>query len=134
MKHQFQGHLNYKLSLIILKYIPVAMAFVMWIHVYLLIVGHPLKIAEQIAGCTALPCIILLAFSNIMKFCWLHKCYIIYAVGIDYCINIHREIGFYNVQGCRAIAFAIGMLLFGYTIIHQLEHHNWNTNGFTKKY
>lgn len=115
---------KYKASLILLKYIPFFMAFIMWIHVYLLLINEPLKVAELFAGCTVLPTIILIVMSDVMKFCWLHKCYIIYAVFIDYCINIHREVGIWHVEGFRMLAFILGLYLFGYTLIYKIEKYD----------
>ncbi len=115
---------KFKVSLIILKYVPFLMAFIMWIHVYLLLIGCSYKFAELFVGCTVMPTIILIVMSDVMRFCWLHKCYIIYAVIVDYCINIHRNIGIWHVNGFRMLLFVLGLYLFTYTLIYKIEKYD----------
>ena len=62
--------------------------------------------------------------SDVMRFCWLHKCYIIYAVIVDYCINIHRNIGIWHVNGFRMLLFVLGLYLFTYTLIYKIEKYD----------
>lgn len=107
------NHRKYKLALISLKYIPIITAFMMLVHVFLLIVGKPSFIAESLAGVTLLPSLIIYFFSNALHFCWLHKCFTLYTLVTDVCIKTQRYIGFgISVEFLRIVMFLIGIFLF----------------------
>lgn len=106
-------HRKYKLALISLKYIPIITAFMMLVHVFLLIIGKSSFIAESLAGVTLLPSLIIYFFSNTLHFCWLHKCFILYTLVTDVCIKTQRYIGFgIGIEFLRIIMFLIGIFLF----------------------
>lgn len=103
---------NYKIGLIALKYIPVIMFFIMWIHTGLLVFDINGPCADTIAGSAIIPSILILAISNMFKFCYIHKILTIYSLSIDLCINFNRYIGFDNLLSIvRLIMFFIGIII-----------------------
>lgn len=103
---------NYKLGLISLKYIPIIMFLIMYIHVGLLLLNVDLPIAETIAGSAIIPSILILSISSMFKFCYLHKSLTLYALAVDLCINFQRYIGFgIAVDFTRVLVFIIGTAL-----------------------
>ena len=104
---------NYKLGLLAIKFIPIIMFFIMWIHTGLLIIDINGPCADTIAGSAIIPSILILAISSLFRFCWLHKLFTIYSLCIDLCINYERYIGFGVIlQPFRVITFIIGIVLF----------------------
>ena len=104
---------NYKLGLLAIKFIPIIMFFIMWIHTGLLIIGINGPCADTIAGSAIIPSILILAISSLFRFCWLHKLFTIYSLCIDLFINYERYIGFgFILQPFRIIMFIIGIILF----------------------
>lgn len=104
---------NYKLGLLAIKFIPIVMFFIMWIHTGLLIIGINGPCADTIAGSAIIPSILILAISSLFRFCWLHKLFTIYSLCIDLFINYERYIGFgFILQPFRIIMFIIGIILF----------------------
>lgn len=104
---------DYKLGILAIKYIPIIMFLIMWIHTGLLILGINGPCADTIAGSAIIPSILIFSMSHIFKFCYIHKALTIYSLAIDLCINFQRHIGF----GCtlnifRTIMFIIGTILF----------------------
>lgn len=81
---------NHKIAMICLKYIPVIMFLLMWIHMMFAISGWTLVIADSIVGCSILPSILIFALSDVFHFCWTHKCLTGYSLLSDILINIHR--------------------------------------------
>ena len=104
---------DYKLGILAIKYIPITMFLIMWIHTGLLILGINGPCADTIAGSAIIPSILIFSMSHIFKFCYIHKLLTVYSLAIDLCINFQRYIGF----GCtlnivRTIMFIIGTILF----------------------
>ena len=85
---------DYKLGLLAIKYIPIVMFLIMWIHTGLLIVGVNGPCADIIAGSAIIPSLLILAVSRLFRFCWLHKLFTMYSLSVDLCINYERLIGF----------------------------------------
>ena len=103
---------NYKIGLIALKYIPVIMFFIMWIHTGLLVFNINGPCADTIAGSAIIPSILILAISNMFKFCYIHKTLTIYSFSIDLCINFQRYIGFGDLLFIlRLVMFFIGIII-----------------------
>lgn len=91
----------------------------MWVHSGLLLLGINGPCANTIAGCSIFPSIIILAISDIMNFCWLHKTMTIYSLVIDLFINWHYYIGFgVLLEPLRVISFLVGIIIFTLLIIH----------------
>ena len=104
---------DYKLGILAIKYIPIIMFLIMWIHTRLLILGINGPCADVIAGSAIIPSILIFSMSNLFKFCYIHKLLTIYALAVDLCINFHRLIGFgYLVEEFRILMFMIGTILF----------------------
>ena len=104
---------DYKLGILAIKYIPVIMFLIMWIHTGLLILEIDGPCADVIAGSAIIPSILIFSMSNLFKFCYIHKLLTIYALAVDLCINFQRLIGFgYLVEELRILMFMIGTILF----------------------
>ena len=117
---------DYKLGLVLLKYIPIIMFFIMWIHTGLLVFDIDGPCADTIAGSAIIPSILILAISNIFKFCYIHKILTIYSLGIDLCINLQRYIGFGDLLFIlRLVMFFIGIIVIILLII-KFNHYRHN--------
>ena len=104
---------DYKLGLLAIKFIPIIMFFIMWIHTGLLIIGINGPCSDTIAGSAIIPSILILAISSLFKFCWLHKAFTIYSLCVDLSINYERLIGFGPIlQPLRVAIFILGIVLF----------------------
>ena len=104
---------DYKLGILTIKYIPIIMFLIMWIHTGLLIIGINGPCADVIAGSAIIPSILIFSMSNLFKFCYIHKLLTIYALAVDLCINFQRLIGFrYIVEKLKILMFIIGTILF----------------------
>ena len=104
---------DYKLGMLAIKYIPIIMFLIMWIHTGLLIIGIDGPCADVIAGSAIIPSILIFSMSNLFKFCYIHKLLTIYALTVDLYINFQRLIGFgYIVEDLRILMFMIGTILF----------------------
>ena len=104
---------DYKLGLLAIKYVPIVMFLIMWIHVCLLIIGINGPCADTIAGSAIIPSLLILAISRLFRFYWLHKLFTMYSLSVDLCINYERLIGFgMLLQPIRSLLFIIGTFLF----------------------
>ena len=104
---------DYKFGILTIKYIPIIMFLIMWIHTGLLIIDINGPCADTIAGSAIIPSILIFSMSHIFKFCYIHKLLTVYSLAVDLCINFQRYIGF----GCtlnifRTIMFILGTILF----------------------
>lgn len=103
---------DYKLGLIALKYIPVLMFMIMLIHTGFLVFGMNGPCADTIAGSAVIPSILILAISNMFKFCYLHKLLTLYSLSVDLCMNFQRYIGFgIYLNFARYIMFIFGIII-----------------------
>lgn len=106
------GYSDYKIGLLALKYIPVIMFLIMWVHTGLSVFGINGPCADTVAGSAIIPSILILTISNLFKFCYLHKMLTIYSLCIDLCINFNRYIGFGDwLYPMRAIMFCMGIVI-----------------------
>ena len=104
---------DYKLGILAIKYIPIIMFLIMWIHTGLLILGINGPCADTIAGSAIIPSILIFSMSHLFKFCYIHKLLTIYSLAVDLCINFQRYIGFgYTLNIFRIIIFILGTILF----------------------
>ena len=85
---------DYKLGILAIKYIPIIMFLIMWIHTGLLIFGINGPCADTIAGSAIIPSILIFSISHLFKFCYIHKLLTIYSLTVDLCINFQRYVGF----------------------------------------
>lgn len=103
---------EYKIGLIALKYIPILMFVIMLMHTGFLIFGLNGPCADTIAGSAVIPSILILAISNMFKFCYLHKLLTLYSLSIDLCMNFQRYIGFgIYLHFVRYIMFIFGIII-----------------------
>ena len=104
---------DYKLGILAIKYIPIIMFLIMWIHIGLLIFGINGPCADTIAGSAIIPSILIFSMSHLFKFCYIHKLLTIYSLVVDLCINFQRYVGFgYTLNTFRIIMFTLGTILF----------------------
>ena len=104
---------DYKLGILTIKYIPVLMFLIMWLHTGLLIFGINGPCADTIAGSAIIPSILIFSMSHIFKFCYIHKLLTVYSLAVDLCINFYRLIGFgCLIEEFRILMFMIGTILF----------------------
>ena len=104
---------DYKLGMLAIKYIPIIMFLIMWLHTGLLIFGINGLCTDTIAGSAIIPSILIFSMSHLFKFCYIHKLLTIYSLAVDLCINFQRYIGFgYTLNIFRIIMFILGTILF----------------------
>ena len=104
---------DYKFGILTIKYIPIIMFLIMWIHTGLLIIGVNGPCADTIAGSAIIPSILIFSMSHLFKFCYIHKLLTIYSLVVDLCINFQRYVGFGSTLNIfRIIIFILGTILF----------------------
>lgn len=104
---------DYKLGMLAIKYVPIIMFLIMWIHIGLLLLGINGPCADIIAGSAIIPSILIFSMSHVFKFCYIHKLLTVYSLCVDLCINFQRLIGFGNlIEEFRILMFIIGTILF----------------------
>ena len=104
---------DYKLGILTIKYIPILMFLIMWLHTGLLIFGINGPCADTIAGSAIIPSILICSMSHIFKFCYIHKLLTVYSLAVHLCINFQRYIGFgYTLNIFRIIIFILDTILF----------------------
>lgn len=116
--------LKYKASIIVLKYAPVIGAFIMFLHVFLLITDNALKVADWTFSLPIIPTIVAMIWSKTFGFCKLHRHFIAYICAISYCIKFESSYGFGQyLTLSRWIMFIIGALLFIWFILRMKKYH-----------
>ena len=78
----------------IVKYLPIASALVMLVHVVFLLMGISVPVAEITFGTSVYGCILMLFTSHGFGFCWLHRQFIVYTFIMTMCIHYQRTTGF----------------------------------------
>lgn len=117
---------RYKVTLLMVKYLPLIMFLIMWIHVILLLLGINSPIAITVAGSAILPSIFILCISTSLKFCYLHKSLTVYSLVVDLCINFENYIGFgILLFPMRFLCFISGLILF-FILIFNFKRYNCN--------
>lgn len=108
---------HYRIGLLTLKYVPIAMAFLMLIHCGFMILGIHLAYTQTIAGSALIPSFLIFALSNMFKFCYIHKMLTIYAFVVDLVINFNNYVGLGFLLPIVAwLGFIIGICIFGLLI------------------
>lgn len=107
------------ITLYFLQYLPVVATLIMTVHCGLLILGVDINIAENAFGFSVLGCVMLLLFSHIFHFCWLHRCFVIYPTLVELCINI-KPLGFFDgwLTEARWMMFVLGCMPLIYLLTH----------------
>lgn len=108
---------QYKLCVLMLKYIPIISAFLMILHIIVLLFGFTLCISELII--LTLVSLMILVWSHSLKFCTIHKFFIVYTLIILWFIYLHRFIGLGEyLEILRIGMLYLGVILFIGLIIH----------------
>lgn len=115
---------KYRAGLLTLKYMPILMALIMYIHVILMRIGIYTQIATTIAGSAILPSILIFTMSSMLKFCYIHKTLTIYSLVVDLFTNLHFyfNLGLYGVY-LLDILFFIGTGVF-ILLLNKLNMYN----------
>lgn len=124
------------IALYLLQYIPVLSSFLLMLHVGLLLMGFEFGVLEAELGFSLMSVMMLvlftfmlMMFSVIFRFCWLHRTFIIYTSVVQFCILI-RPTGMFDgwLTGARWAMFIPGVLIFGHLITHIRQYHDCNKN------
>lgn len=123
----YSKQLKYKIGLLAIKYIPIIMFIIMWVHVGLLLIGYKGACADILVGSAIIPSLLILAMSDLFCFCLLHKALTMYSLVVDLCISFERLIGFKHLLcPCRIFIFICGISLFIFLIFKFRDFKNRN--------
>lgn len=101
---------RYRLCVILLKYIPIICALLMFLHIITLMLGFKLIISEVVV--LSLVTTMVLIWSHTFKFCITHKLLSLYTLIVLWCCYYQRTIGFGDyLMLFRIICLFIGILL-----------------------
>lgn len=135
--------LGIKISIIVLKFLPVICAFAMLFHVSLLISkrldeNRVIETTEWTISLPAAPAVTALILSKQLGFCSLHRHFIAYTSIVSYCIKFQSSIGFGNfLMPMRWIMLMVGVFLFIILIrhiaIHKVKLFSHECNGCNKR-
>lgn len=101
--------MKYKIGLLSLKYIPIIMTLIMWIHTGFMLLGIHLPYTQTLAGSAIIPSLLILSMSSMFRFCYIHKLLTIYSLSVDICINYNKYIGFgFLLDEVCLIGFLVG--------------------------
>lgn len=104
---------QYKVSVLFLKYAPVIGAFIMFLHVFLLITNSAMLLADWTFSLPIIPAVTAMIWSKAFGFCIMHRLFIAYICAISYCIKFEQAIGFGSLLlFSRWFMFIIGVILF----------------------
>lgn len=104
---------KYKMGLFIIKYAPILMGLIMYVHTIFSYMGITTTLASTLAGSAIIPAIIIYSMSNMLKFCYIHKAFTLYALLVDICINYNSFIGFGKLLEAIQLFFIfVGTILF----------------------
>lgn len=110
---------NKTLFILAVQYIPVLMAFGLWLHEVLMLLGIHLKVAQNIMSLDVIPALLLLIVSHHFKFCALHKSLLLYTLFVSLCIWYNESFGFNLYErGCRIGVVVVGVGIFVYYLCH----------------
>ena len=115
---------QYKVSVLFLKYAPVIGAFIMFLHVFLLITNKNKLIADWTFSLPIIPAITAMIWSKTFGFCIMHRLFIVYICAISYCIKFEQAIGFGSLLlFSRWFMFIIGAILFIWLFVRFKQFH-----------
>ena len=115
---------QYKVSVLFLKYAPVIGAFIMFLHVFLLITNKNKLIADWTFSLPIIPAITAMIWSKTFGFCIMHRLFIVYICAISYCIKFEQAIGFGSLLlFSRWFLFIIGAILFIWLLVRFKQFH-----------
>lgn len=84
----------WKMSRVVIGFIPPTGALVMLIHCLLLTVGINVRLTEWVFDCSLFGFVAWIIVSLAYGFCWVHRAFITYGVLISFCIDFQRTVGF----------------------------------------
>lgn len=104
----------HRLSIFILKYIPVIGALFMFVHCLVLLFGYEIPLSESIIGLPLIPCIVAIVWSKSFGFCSLHRYFITYVGIMTQCINMQADWSIFGnlLLYARLLMVVIGFILF----------------------
>lgn len=120
--------LGVKISIIVLKFMPVIAAFLMLSHVSFLIFNNlgKARITETTDWTISLPVVpaaTAIILSKQLGFCSIHRHMIVYTSIMSYCIKFQKDIGFgVMLMPMRWIMLVSGVILFIVLIRHVITH------------
>ena len=115
---------QYKVSVLFLKYAPVIGAFIMFLHVFLLITNNYMLIADWTFSLPIIPTITAMIWSKTFGFCIMHRLFIAYICAVSYCIKFEQAIGFGSLLlFSRWFMFIIGAILFIWLFVKFKKFH-----------
>lgn len=85
---------KYKIFLLVIKVIPMLMAFIFFLNTFLSYFGIEIKAFNYIAGVSFLPMVMFYALSYLLHFCEYHRIFLHYIVIVN-CISLYDE--YYNI-------------------------------------
>ena len=116
--------LGIKISVIVLKILPVICAFAMLFHVSLLVTrrfdeNRIIEATECTISLPVEPALTAIILSKQLGFCSLHRHFIAYTSIVSYCIKFQNSIGFGNfLIPMRWVMLIVGIILFIILIRH----------------
>ena len=120
----------HRLSIMLLKYVPMIGGFLMWVHVTLLLLNIQTHVFENVVGYSVAPSVTMLVWSKTFNFCPIHRCFICYNTAVMGCIKWQANfIGFGSaLLVVRLIVWIIGLgLLIWFAMTHE-DIKLWKTN------
>lgn len=95
---------KYKIFLLVIKVIPMLIAFIFFLNTVLSYYGIEVKAFNYIAGVSFLPLVVFYSLSYLLHFCEYHRIFLHYIVIVD-CLSIYDE--YYKVPVDNLTLFKI---------------------------
>lgn len=116
MKKQVSKY-EYKIFLILMKYIPFFTTVILIIHVSTTLCNIRLIIPEILAGGSVLQTIIIYSLARVLKFCWVYHSLLWYSIIVEGITTIHRYYQIEHLQELGYITLIVGVFLVLYSIL-----------------
>jgi len=127
------NHILGRYCMLSFKYLPYISAFLIMLHVILGLMGFCVCVSELLI--ITIATIVILLWAQFLKFCFLHKLFIIYSLSAIWIIYFHRFLGLGNMLEFIRIGYLyFGTLLFTTLIIKfKVDYGKEITDSITKK-
>ena len=122
----------HRLSIVLLKYVPMICGFLMWINVTLLFCNVKTSVFESVCGYTITPCVVTMVWSRAFNFCPIHQCFTLYNTVVTGCIKWQNAfIGFGSMLLImRILVWLAGLgLLIWYIISQCNKNYKWQIDS-----
>lgn len=119
-------HFEYKLGLSSLKYLPFLTTLLINITIILNLIGINNTVLVYFTSTAIIPTIILLFISNTLKFCYIHKAFIVYNLLCDMVYKFTN----YSILSLNIVVLLIGIVLWILLTIKSAKKDNF---GIIKK-